>query len=86
MSDNYVFVYIEGARDLPTTSLLIQVFSTLEKAQAFMRERVFKYLGGTTEQYKKEGGRVVVFNDFVEVTDGTAPYCFFIESCKIDEK
>lgn len=86
MNDNYVFVYIEDARDLPTTSMLVQVFSTLEKAQAFMQERVVKYLGCTAEQYKKEGGRVCVFNDFVEVTDGTATYCFVIESCKIDEE
>ena len=39
MDNNYVFVYTEGAEDLPTTSMLVRLFSTLEKAQAFMRER-----------------------------------------------
>lgn len=86
MDNNYVFVYTEGAEDLPTTSMLVRLFSTLEKAQAFMRERVVKYLGCTPEQYKKEGGKLFEYTDYVEVTDGAASYIFFICSYKIDEE
>ena len=84
--DNYVFVYMEGSDDQSVSTCMIRLFSTLEKAQAFMRERVVKYLGCTPEQYKKEGGGVVEYVDYTEVTDGPAPYIFFISNYKIDEE
>lgn len=86
MENNYVFVYTEGSEDLPTTSMLVRVFSTLEKAQAFMQERVVEYLGRTPEQYKNEGGKLFAYTDYIEVTDGPSSYIFFICSYKIDEE
>lgn len=84
---NSVFVYAEVSEDLPATSQLLRVFSTLDKARAYMNERMIKYIGFTPEEYAQRGGDVTIFDDCVVVNmDGNEVYCFYIEAHEIDEE
>ena len=82
-----VFVYVEASDELPMTSQLLRVFSTLDKARAYMNERMVKWFGCTPEEFKQQGGEVTMFDDYVagNLTDNTA-YCFYIEAHEIDEE
>ena len=82
-----VFVYVEVSENLPATSQLLRVFSTLDKARAYMNERMFKYFECTPEEYKERGGELTKFDDYVVVNmDGNEIYCFYIEAHEIDEE
>lgn len=82
-----VFVYAEVSEDLPATSQLLRVFSTLDKARAYMQERMLKYFGCTPEEYKQRGGNVTIFDDYTVVNmDDNEVYCFYIEAHEIDEE
>lgn len=82
-----VFVYAEVSEDLPATSQLLRVFSTLDKARAYMQERMLKYFGFTLEEYEQRGGDVTIFDDCVFANmDGNEVYCFYIEAHAIDEE
>lgn len=82
-----VFVYAEVSEDLPATSQLLRVFSTLDKARAYMNDRMLKYIGFTPEEYAQRGGDVAIYDDCVVVNmDGNEIYCFYIEAHEIDEE
>ena len=82
-----VFVYVEESENLPATSQLLRVFSTLDKARAYMNERMLKYFECTPEEYKERGGDVIILDDYVAVDmDGNEVYCFYIEAHGIDEE
>lgn len=82
-----VFVYAEVSEDLPATSQLLRVFSTLDKARAYMNDRMLKYIGFTPEEYARRGGDVTIYDDCVVVNmDGNEIYCFYIEAHEIDEE